>query len=113
MSGLVGTATRLLALAAGIVLATVAFDFLGVFALIGGSALLVIAARVRSPATALIVGSGAGLFLLLLLRVLSMCDSTIEDCTPEVETVLLMAWLGVLVVAGLATTVLVSRARPA
>ena len=113
MSGLVGTATRLLALAAGIVLATVAFDFLGVFALIGGSALLVIAARVRSPATALIVGSGAGLFLLLLLRVLSLCDSRVEDCTPEVETVVLMAWLGVLAIAGVVTAVLVSRKRTA
>jgi len=96
---------------AGIALATVAFDFLGILALVGESLLLVIALRVRSSAAAMIVGFGAAIFLILVVRAVSSCDPSIEDCSPDWEGIALIAWLGVLAVAGLIGALYVRRAE--
>lgn len=113
MRGAARAALRIVGFAAAIAVAVLAFDFLGVLALVGQSALLVIALRVRSAVVALIVGVGAAIFLVLLLRVISSCNPSLEDCSPDVYSVLWIGWLAMLAVGGAVAAIYVWRRQSA
>ena len=101
-----------MAVAAGTVVAVLAFDLFGTPALIAGSAVLVIAAVTRASWLALIIGVGAAIFLVLVIRAISLCNPRLQDCSPTFGTVAFMTWLGVLAAAGVVTAIVVGRNRP-
>jgi hypothetical protein len=103
--GMAKAGLQLLALAAGVAVATVAFDFLGYVAAVVASVLLLIAVLYRSWALALILGLGAAIFLALLFR--NVCNGSIQGCSPLPETAIFMVWLGVLAVGGIVAAILV------
>jgi hypothetical protein len=91
----------------GAVATVLLIDFFPFIGLLVGSGALAIAAILRSPQIAAAVGVGSAVFLVLVLRVLALCDSTVQDCSNS--PVVILAWLVALAVAGVGGAVLMFR----
>ena len=104
-------AANALLLVLGAIATVLLIDFYGFIGLGVASGALAVAAILRSAWVAAAIAIGSGVYLVLVLRALSLCDPTVQDCSHSDGVLVILAWLVALAATAALTAVLVSRRK--